>query len=120
MSDPLDALIGTGALPASPFAPNSRYSGVELARITLQDGRSVSYVRRRFAPQPERFSTLVEHTVVGGDRLDNIAWQHFGDAELYWRLCDANRALDPDELTDQPGRRLLVTLPEGMTGGDDA
>jgi hypothetical protein len=120
MSDPLQALIAAGVARTSPFSRSSRYFDIEIARYQFADGRSVSYVRRRIIPQPERFSTLVEHTVIDGDRLDNLAFQHFGDAELFWRLCDANRALEPDALTDVPGTRLRVTLPEGMAGGDDA
>jgi hypothetical protein len=67
-------------------------------------------------PQPERFAALREHLVTEGDRLDNIAAQHLGDPELFWRLCDANRALRPDELTEEVGRRLRITLPEGLQG----
>jgi hypothetical protein len=36
---------------------------------------------------------------------------------LSWRLCDANGAMRPDELTETPGRRLRITLPEGIPGG---
>ena len=49
-----------------------------------------------------------------GDRLDNIAARYLGDPELFWRLCDANVALRPTELTETIGRRILITLPEGM------
>jgi hypothetical protein len=103
------------ALPLAPFAPSSRYAGIELARIEVA-GRTIVYVRRRFAPQPEVFSPIGEHTVVGGERLDNIAALYFGDPELFWRICDANRAMRPKELTETPGRRLLITLPEGVQG----
>ena len=71
-------------------------------------------------PPPERFSLLVEHTVTGGDRLDNLAAHYFGDPELFWRICDANRALRPDDLTETAGRRLRITLPEGIAGNDNA
>jgi len=37
-----------------------------------------------------------------------------GDPELFWRVCDANRAMRPDELTETIGRRLRITLPEGI------
>lgn len=120
MDDPLATLLSGAAIPSSPFERTSRYHGLDIARQQLADGRWVSYVRRRIIPPPERFSLLFEHTVISGDRLDNLAFQHLGNAELFWRLCDANRALDPDELTDVPGRRLRITLPEGMTGGNDA
>lgn len=103
---------------ASPlaFPPASRYHGLETARLTAPDGREVVYLRRRFVPPPERFVLLQEHVVVQGDRLDRIAAQYLGDPEQFWRVCDANRAMRPDELTETIGRRLRITLPEGIPG----
>ena len=49
-----------------------------------------------------------------GDRLDTIAGAAYGDAEFWWRIADANRAMIPSELTSEIGRRLRITLPEGM------
>ena len=49
-----------------------------------------------------------------GDRLDNIAATLIGDAELAWRIADANRAMRPGALTEEQGRRLVITLPEGL------
>ena len=40
-----------------------------------------------------------------GDRLDLITARTLGDPEQFWRICDANDALDPDDLAE-PGRRL--------------
>jgi hypothetical protein len=80
----------------------------------------VVYVRRRFLPPPDRFALLQEHEVKQGDRLDNITARYLGDPEQFWRVADANNALDPVELTDTEGRRLRITLPEGIPGGDDA
>ena len=51
-----------------------------------------------------------------GERLDNIAAQYLGDPEQFWRICDANGAMRPDELTETVGRRLRITLPEGIPG----
>ena len=98
------------------FPPNSRYHGIETTRLETADGRTIVYLRRRFVPPPERFALLHEHTVTQGDRLDNIAARYFGDPALFWRICDANAAMRPDELTDQAGRRLRITLPEGIPG----
>ena len=42
--------------------------------------------------------------------------QYLGDPEQFWRLCDANRALRPQELTDTIGKKLRITLPEGIPG----
>jgi hypothetical protein len=98
------------------FPANSRYQSSETARIELADGRTIVYLRRRFIPQPERFATVQEHAVSEGDRLDNITARYVGDPELYWRICDANRAMRPDELVEEIGRRLRITLPEGLQG----
>lgn len=103
------------ALPLSPFAPTSRYAPLELAKITI-DGQTHMYVRRRFLPQPESLPVIAEHIVVAPQRLDHIAAMHLGDPELFWRICDANRAMRPDELTETVGRSLVIALPEGMAG----
>ncbi len=54
--------------------------------------------------------------IAEGDRRDVLAWRNLGDAELWWRLADANGAVDPRELTDPIGKRLRITLPEGVPG----
>jgi len=116
MSDPLQSILQ--ALPLSAFTPSSRYYGLETATLETADGETVIYLRRRFVPQPERFSLLREHAVTQGDRLDNVTAQYLGDPELFWRLCDSNRALRPEEL-EEIGRRLRITLSEGLQAGTD-
>jgi hypothetical protein len=96
------------------FPPTSRYANIEIAQLDLDQGRTVNYLRRRFVPQLDRFVPLLEHVVVEGDRLDNVTARYLGDAEQFWRVADANGAMRPDELTETPGRRLLITLPEGI------
>ena len=103
-------------LPTVTFAPSSRYAGIETATIVDFDGRTIIYLRRRFAPQPEKFALLQEHSVGFGERLDHIAARYFGDPELFWRICDANRALRPEDLTAEVGHHLRITLPEGVPG----
>lgn len=98
------------------FPNTSRYSGIEPGTLEATDGRVIAYLRRRFLPPPERFALLHEHTVVEGDRLDNVTAQHLGDPEQFWRVCDANGAIRPDELTETVGRRIRITLPEGIPG----
>jgi hypothetical protein len=51
--------------------------------------------------------------VTQGDRLDRVAADAFGDPEQSWRICDANAALDPDELVSEVGRRLVIPQPVG-------
>src|SRR5438876_11133838 len=102
------------------FTPTSRYSNVEVTTIDTHDGKTYAYLRRRFVPQPERFMTLQEHVVVQGDRLDNLTARYLGDPLQFWRICDANRAMRPEELTEELGRRLRITLPEGIPGTPNA
>jgi nucleoid-associated protein YgaU len=120
MTDPLEAILAPGELRASLFPTTSRYYGLEIARLETPSGRSIAYVRRRFAPPPEKLALLLEHTVVAGDRLDNIAGRYLGDPEQFWRICDANRALRAEESTETVGRRLRITLPDGLPGSPDA
>jgi len=115
----LQQLLQPSGLQATLFPPTSRYHGVETTRLETPDGRVVVYLRRRFVPLPERFETLREHVVTQGERLDNIAAQHLTDPEQFWRICDANRARHPLEL-EEIGRRLRITLPEGIPGARNA
>jgi len=107
-------------VPTSPFPPTSRYFGIETTTMKLPDGTTVTYVRRRFLPPPDNFALLMYHTVVQGDRLDNITAQYLGDPEQFWRICDANNVVDPDQLTETAGEKIRITLPEGVPGQSNA
>jgi nucleoid-associated protein YgaU len=91
------------------FAPNSRYASVPNGVYTDPSGREIPYKLLRSFPE----GALVQqvHTVADGDRLDLLAFRYYGDPEQYWRICDANRALRPDDLAVEPGRRLTIPLP---------
>ncbi len=102
------------------FSINSRYYGAPTATLETQDGQQVVYLLRRFVPPPENFALLVEHAVTEGERVDNIAAQYLGDPEQFWRLCDANGAIRPEELVETVGRRIRITLPEGIPGTPNA
>ena len=96
------------------YPPTSRYYGIATAMHKSASGEETIYLRRRFLPQPSRFALLHEHVVTEGERLDQIAFKHMSDPEAWWRIADANRAMHPDTLTESPGRRLAITLPEGI------
>ena len=70
------------------------------------------------ARAPELFALLYEVGIVEGDRRDVLAFRHLGDAELWWRLADANGIVDPRDIASPVGRRLRITLPEGVPGPD--
>ena len=102
------------------FPPSSRYHNIETAALTQTDGTELIYLKRRFLPSTERFSLLQEHVVTQGERLDNITARYLGDPLQFWRICDANNAMNPPELTAEIGRRLRITLPEGIPGIQNA
>ena len=110
----LDRVLGqAGTATPVVFPPNSRYNTTPVATLTAPDGSQIVYIRRRFVPQPEAFAAAGQAAVNDGDRLDNLANTLLGDPELFWRLCDANRALRPAEL-EVVGRVLVVPLPQGV------
>ncbi len=96
------------------YPTSSRYHGLAIAEATLEDGRTVRYLRRRFLPDPENFVTYLEYRVTDGDRLDNLAARFLGDPLASWRIADANRAMRPEELVEETGRIIDFTLPEGI------
>lgn len=117
MPDPLQTLLGTGAVPATAFPPTSRYHGAEVEAYDPGDGLPpVPYLARRLCPRAERFSPLYEVMIAEGDRRDLLAARHFGDPALWWQLADANGAVDPRTLTERPGARVDVTLPADVPG----
>jgi hypothetical protein len=123
MIDPnqaLQAMLQPDGLTANLFPPASRYHGIDTATLETGGGKTVIYLRRRFLPPPERFALLQMHVVTQDERLDNITAQYLGDPEQFWRVCDANGAMRPDELTETIGRRLRITLPEGVPGVPNA
>jgi nucleoid-associated protein YgaU len=87
------------------FTSRSRYASVADATHQGPDGRAVKYKVLRVTPAT---ASTQSHTVAQGDRLDLIAFQQYGDAEQFWRICDGNDALRPDDLTLQAGARIRL------------
>ena len=97
----IKALLAAGAVPTTPFPPTSRYAGIGVDAVRADPGdqrrgsaacRSCAAALRARGPSASRCST---RHVVEGDRRDLLAARHLGDAELWWRLADANGAVDP-------------------------
>lgn len=79
------------------FFKGSRYAKVPRLTYVDDSGRSVTYTATRLIPDTP---PMVGHRVVQGERLDQIAWVQYRDAERFWRVCDANLALWPDDLLE--------------------
>jgi hypothetical protein len=114
VSNPIDAFVAAGGTSGAPTVQNSRYYGIATLTWTRPEGTVVRYLQRRIIPQPEQYATLRQYVTVQGDRIDNIANGQLGDPLLYWILCDANAAMDPEALTEAPGTVLRITLPAGI------
>ncbi len=87
------------------FFKGSRYEKVKEAQLTNTNGRVIKYKRIRFIQETP---AIQRHTVVRGERLDLITHQHYKDPLLFWRICDTNKAMLPDELVIEVGRRILI------------
>ena len=94
------------------FPVTSRYYGIATQQFEAADGRKVVYLSRRFLPQTSNSIAIAEHVATQGERLDNITALYIGDPEQFWRVCDANNAMHPDEMTAEIGRRLRIPLPQ--------
>lgn len=96
------------------FDPASRYFNIENATMSAQDKdgaeRKIVYKKRRVIPSSEGMTTIVEHTAVQGERLDNITARYIGDPTQFWRICDVNNVMSPDELEEE-GRVIVIALP---------
>ncbi len=102
------------------FPMTSRYYRIETTTIKTADGKTIACLKRRSVPPPDRFDLLQEHTVVEGDRMDNVTAHYLGDPEQFWRICDANNAMWPNDLLAEIGQKLRITLPEGIPGANNA
>jgi nucleoid-associated protein YgaU len=105
-----------GAVAAERFPPHSRYANSEIVTRTGRGGVERRHLRRRFIASPDGQTTIAEHLVVAGDRLDVLAQRYYGDPLLSWRIADANRADDPSALVDEPGRVLHIPAPDATAG----
>jgi hypothetical protein len=96
------------------FDATSRYYTIPIVTIEVTDSegqpRKIRYIRRRFIPSSQGANTLVEHTVVQGERLDTITARYLGDPLQFWRVCDVNDVLTPDELTEI-GHVITIAVP---------
>ncbi len=96
------------------FDPTSRYAKCEIATMNVSDPdgttREIRYVKRRFIPSLEGTTVIVEHMVTQGERLDNIAAKYLSDPTQFWRLCDSNEIMNPNEL-EEIGRLVKIAMP---------
>jgi hypothetical protein len=92
------------------FFKGSRYEHVDTAQITDATGRVIPYIKVRFIPPTP---AVVGHSVIQGERLDQISNNYYKDAQRFWRICDANFAMWPDDEVAMPNTTILIPPSEG-------
>lgn len=92
---------------------NSRYANSPRATLTRADGVEVHYVLPRILPHPGDHVMAQMHRIADSDRPDTLAARAYGQATAWWMLCDANTSAHPDQLTETPGRDVVIPAPEG-------
>jgi hypothetical protein len=101
----------TDTAAAQAFPATSRYYAIPTACYIAPDGQQIAYLTRRFCPRGEGLPVLTRTPVQPHERLDQLTARTLGDPTQFWRVADANNALDPFALVRVPGRVLRVPVP---------
>lgn len=84
-----------------------RYGHQEVRSYRTAAGTTILYQAPRVLPQAGTVNISERVLVKEGDRLDLAAYKAYGNPLLFYKICDANTAMDPWALL-RPGRRLLI------------
>ena len=94
------------------FTNDSRYYQLGEAIYQEQDGHHIVYKQRRFLPQGSSQPLLTTVNAGMDERLDIVAARVLGVPEQFWRLCDANDAMNPFDLIADTHGLLRVSPPQ--------
>ena len=92
------------------FFRGSRYEKVATTQTSDATSRVIPYIKVRFIPATP---AVVGHSVLQGQRLDQISNNYYKDAQRFWRICDANFAMWPDDEAAVPNVTILIPPSEG-------
>jgi hypothetical protein len=88
---------------------SGRYAGVETDTITDESGARVIFLCRRFLPFGDAIAGRRTFEATESPyRLDLVAALALGDAFSFWRICDANDAINPFDLVDECAGALRI------------
>jgi len=87
------------------FFKGSRYEKVGDAQYTAPDGRVIRCKKIRFILDTP---AIFNHLVTQGERPDLLAFRYYRDPLKFWHIADANDLMQAEELTAEPGRRILI------------
>ena len=94
------------------FKQDSRYFKLETKTYTDLDGRVIAYKKRRILPNGQDMLIMTKVTAQQGERLDLITNRTLGDPEHFWRICDANNVVEPQELSEDPETLIAIPIPQ--------
>ena len=87
------------------IAADSRYVGAVITTATGPDGSTRQEMRTAF-PRARVISYTYER-LREGDRVDTLAFKHYGKASLWWMIADANPEII-DWFAVEPGTILRI------------
>lgn len=93
------------------FDDKSRYRQQPLRDHILADGATVKYVLPRWLPEPGEAITGAVHRATDSDRIDNLAYRHFGVPTAWWMIAEAGSAMHPATIGDTPGETIVIPIP---------
>jgi len=73
----------------------------------LRDKNNKRYLKSNLYPEVEKTAEDQYFYTVAGDRLDNIAFEFYGDVELWWVIATANN-IRRDTWFITPGTQLRI------------
>jgi hypothetical protein len=86
------------------FLANSRYANTPTEQTTTPDGRTVTSIVLRQLPA----QAGDPYGVKQDDRLDLLAQDRLADDTAFWRIADANTALQARDLVADVGDVIVV------------
>jgi hypothetical protein len=81
------------------FDPKSRYAAAPLYQVVDHRKRRVNVVS---VPPPPNAPLDGWHLWREGQRPDHLAFQYLDDAAGFWRIAEANDAMQAEWLSEQP------------------
>jgi phage tail protein X len=87
------------------ISPDSRYINNVVTLIDNSEGQAIATIVPN-APA-NVFFTYTPYQFTGADRIDNLAYQFYGDSDVWWAIANANpEVLDWSNVT--PGTILRI------------
>lgn len=87
------------------FDEKSRYS--KSKPYAVEDHRSRKVLVIPVPPVPDQ-QPLGRHLMKQGQRLDHLSGQYLDDPAGYWRICEINGTMLPEQLTES--KELIIPI----------